>query len=676
MDVNRRQLLVGAAVTAVGGGAAVIAGQPVATAAPAAAGYLVGCGKADVTGAIAGQGMMGYSEADQVAEGLLQRCWARAFIVVDQASGQRVVFVTTDLACLFQSHHMGLMPKLAKRFGSLYTERNVNLNATHTHASCGGTAWDFAYSLAAYGFKRNSYEAELNGIYTAIVRAHESLAPGTISIGHEELHDASRNRSRIAFELNPASERRQFPDAIDPKVTVLRFRQGDKDIGAITWFPTHGTSLTDKNRLIAGDNKGYASYRWEHTEPGFVAAFPQTNSGDMTPNLDLVKMHPSGPTHDNKHNCEIIGERQYHSGRTAFDSARPMSRGGVASIVRYVDMSSVSIDPAFTPEHRPARTTPAMMGAGAVATSTEDNYYSQLGFLQEGTTNPLLSAFGGGTRPRVPGWMQDMQAPKLIMFPLGIMPPAPWIPQIVPLQILRIGELVLAAIPAEVTIVAGLRLRQVVGDALRTSPDNVVVQGYSNAYTQYVTTPEEYDSQQYEGGETQFGRWTLSAYLQEFHSLAGAMATGRAVPRGPAPLDKSGFQPDLLPPVPPDQPIPGRTFGDVLTPARARYRPGQTVVVEFVGAHPNNDFHTDGTYLEVQRRSGGTWTTVATDHDWETELRWRRPANSTDQSIIRIAWTVPRRGIGRFRIRYHGDRRTADGRVHGFTGASPAFVVE
>ncbi|NED61293.1 alkaline ceramidase, partial [Streptomyces sp. SID10244] len=145
MDVTRRQLLAGVAATAVGGGAAALtAGTPAADAAPKATGpvpgagstdLLVGCGIADITGAIAGQGMMGYSDADQVAAGLLQRCWARAYIIVDRATGERVVFVTADIACLFESHHMGLMPLLRQRFGSRYTERNVNLNATHSHAS-------------------------------------------------------------------------------------------------------------------------------------------------------------------------------------------------------------------------------------------------------------------------------------------------------------------------------------------------------------------------------------------------------------------------------------------------------------------------------------------------------------------------------------------------------------
>ena len=73
---------------------------------------------------------------------------------------------------------------------------------------------------------------------------------------------------------------------------------------------------------------------------------------------------------------------------------------------------------------------------------------------------------------------------------LGLLPPSPWVPHVVPLQIMRIGQLVLVAVPAEMTIVAGLRLRKVVADAMRVAVDDVLIQGYSNAYTQYVTTPE------------------------------------------------------------------------------------------------------------------------------------------------------------------------------------------
>ncbi|MDJ0455574.1 neutral/alkaline non-lysosomal ceramidase N-terminal domain-containing protein, partial [Gordonia amicalis] len=70
---------------------------------------LVGSGIGDVKGAVDGHAMMGYSNPEQVAAGLHQRCWARAYIIGDQATGKRGVFLTADIACLFQSHHMVLM---------------------------------------------------------------------------------------------------------------------------------------------------------------------------------------------------------------------------------------------------------------------------------------------------------------------------------------------------------------------------------------------------------------------------------------------------------------------------------------------------------------------------------------------------------------------------------------
>ncbi|MCM6772084.1 neutral/alkaline ceramidase [Nocardia sp. CDC159] len=690
MTVSRRSMLSGTAgaMLAVGAG-----GSAVANARPGdprhrtgeGQDYLIGCGIGDVTGAVAGQGMMGYSELDQVATGLLMRCWARAYVIVDRATGDRIAFVTADIACLFQSVHLAVLQRLAQRFGDLYTERNVNLNATHNHNSCGGTAREYAYSLAAYGFQQNSHEAEVNGIVAAIAAAHERLAPGTLLLGRGELHDASANRSRVAFELNPAEDKAEFPNAIDPAVTVLRLRQGGRDVGAITWFATHGTSLTDHNTLISADNKGYASYRWEHDEmgvrhldgpPEFVAAFAQTNPGDITPNLNRTPWHPSGPTDDNRANCALVGERQYQAGRAAFAAARPMSGGGVDAVLRYVNMADTAIDGEYTPDGKPARTGPAMMGAAAAATSSEDNWKTQLPFLFEGEQNPLVAALGGVDAP-VEQWMRDVQAPKLIVAPLGIMPPRPWAPGVLAIQILRLGELVLACGPAEFTVVSGLRIRRVVARALGVPVSNVLLQGYANGYSGYVTTPEEYVSQQYEGGETLYGRWTLSAYLQEFDRLARALAARVDPGRGPAPLDwTSGPQPNLLPPVPPDVPVAGHGFGDVLSAPAPGYAVGATASVTFAGAHPNNDFHNGGTYFEVQRVDGTGWRRVFDDNDWCTELHWSRPDGQPAASLIRIDWTIPPDARpGRYRIAYFGDSRDGVGRLAPIAGVSPEFDV-
>jgi Neutral/alkaline non-lysosomal ceramidase, N-terminal len=58
---------------------------------------------------------------------------------------------------------------------------------------------------------------------------------------------------------------------------------------------------------------------------------------------------------------------------------------------------------------------------------------------------------------------------------------------------------------------------------------------YANDYSQYVTTYEEYGSQQYEGASTLFGPYTLMAHQQVAQTLATAMVKGATVPPGPAP---------------------------------------------------------------------------------------------------------------------------------------------
>ena len=55
---------------------------------------------------------------------------------------------------------------------------------------------------------------------------------------------------------------------------------------------------------------------------------------------------------------------------------------------------------------------------------------------------------------------------------------------------------------------------------------DVVALGYANAYAGYVTTPEEYAEQDYEGASTHFGKWTLPAYLTLFKELVAELRSG------------------------------------------------------------------------------------------------------------------------------------------------------
>jgi neutral ceramidase len=130
-----------------------------------------------------------------------------------------------------------------------------------------------------------------------------------------------------------------------------------------------------------------------------------------------------------------------------------------------------------------------------------------------------------------PKWteaVKNCQAPKAILFKTGSGKP-PLQSQIRSVTIARVGQLAILAMPSEITTMAGRRLRTAVMNELGDWAHNIVLAGYSNGYAGYVTTPEEYLLQQYEGGHTLHGRWTLPAYEQIASHLASRLNSGNAI---------------------------------------------------------------------------------------------------------------------------------------------------
>ncbi|MBF6298540.1 neutral/alkaline ceramidase [Nocardia amamiensis] len=683
MPVSRRTVLAGTAIGSAAVAAATVPGISDALGVPAGAapdsgGYEIGVGLSDITGPAAECGMMGYSQLEQQTAGIHLRPRARAFII--GSAGRRIVFVVAENGMIFQSVHRGVLTELARRFGDLYTEQNVLLTSTHSHATCGGSSNDYAYNLSILGFQQQVYDAEVNGIVEAIAAAHADLGPGSLALGRGELHNASVNRSRVAWELNPPEDKQHFPDAIDPAVTALALRKGGATVATITWFATHNTSMTNANRLISSDNKGYASFSAEHIEhgvrhldgkPSFVAAFAQTNAGDMSPNLNLRP--GSGPTEDEFENTRILGERQYLASKEALARARSLA-GPVDAMLCYIDLADIAVDGLFTPDGRPHRTAPAAAGVSLIAGSVEDGPGLPGGPVPEGVRNPFLESLGDPSQP-APAWLADAQAPKAIAAPLGLLPPVAWVPNVLPIQLVRIGELYLAAAGGEFTITSGLRIRRAVAQVLNVPLEQVLMQGYANAYHEYVTTPEEYDSQQYEGASTLFGRYTLCAYQQEFTRLAAGFAARRQVPRGPAPRDVSQLQPNFQPGAGPDVAAPGRGFGEVLVQPEPSYGLGGRVVAEFVSAHPKHDNRRNGTFMEVQRRNAaGEWVRVANEGEWAVKFFWSKHGTAT--SVARFTWDIPRDAEpGGYRFQHYATRLGPDGALHPFTGITAEFQV-
>lgn len=650
--VSRRTALLGAA--ALGGVTAVASALAPYSAAQTSV-FHVGRGIADMTGEPLGAGMSGYASLEQTTTGIHVRQRARTFIFASGATGPRVVLVTCEVGLIFQSIQQEVLRQLRERFGDLYHEGNVLITATHTHSAAGGDSGHALVDITALGFRPRTFAANVAGIVDSIAMAHTDLAPTEVGISQSDLYNASVNRSHTGFERAPAAERAQFPGQIDPRSQTLQMYRGGTLVGVLNWFACHATSLTKHVTLNSADNKGWAAFHWEHDVAGqdylapgipqLITAFAQSNAGDLSPNLDL---HPgTGPTNDEWLNTRIIGERELDAARSQIGDMRPL--GTVVDVRhKWVDMSAVDVLPAFTGDGAPHRTAVAALGAAFAAGSQEDGGGGDGLPFNEGERggNPMVAQLD---QLVIPQWLRDAHGAKDILLPVGLVPGL--IQRVYPFHLVRIGEHYIFGLGFEVTIISGLRLRRTIAQVLGIREDQVTVQGYTNAYGHYLTSPEEYSAQNYEAGATAFGPWQLPAIMQIASELATSMRDGTPLDPGTSERDLTG----LIPPSPlgnpaVDIPMPPHQFGDVIVQPQPHYAPGQRVLTRFVGANPNTDLRRGGTYLTVDRAEQGAWVRVGDDSSWSTTIAFENLAAWTN---VLITWDIPADITpGEYRITY------------------------
>jgi neutral ceramidase len=675
---------------------------------PKASGFKLGTGIYDITGPAAETGMMGYANVGQTTAGLHYRLRARAFVLGD--NNKRLVFVTTDSCMIFTGVRQKVIEKLQVIYGSqLYNYNNVLLSGEHTHSGPAGYAFYLLYDITSFGFYQENFDTIVNGIVQAIQKATTNFEKNNgakILINSGEVVDANINRSPYAYLANPLAERNKYQFNTDTLMTLLRFEdtQG-KELAMLNWFSVHGTSMTNQNYLISGDNKGHAAYLFERlkngnsTLPGFgafVGAFAQSNEGDVSPNTkgafcdngkpcDFAhstcdgtsqNCHGYGPGKDDFESTQIIGQKQFQKALELYNTATTELSGPVDYIHTFIDMSNVTVSAEWSTTGQIEKTCTAALGDGFAGGTTDGP--GDFDFTQgtnSTSTNPYWNFIGHFLSDPTAEQVK-CQYPKPILLNTGdVYFPVEWTPKILPLQIFRVGQLFIIGVPGEFTTMSGRRLRDTVRKALISNGAGndtvVVIAGLSNAYSHYIATYEEFSFQRYEGASTLYGPNTLAAYQQEYSKLAIALLKGTPVPPGPTPPDLSGKTPTFIPPVIFDD----GDFGAVYQNANAQYSIGDTVTVIFYGANPRNDFQTQKTFLTVERQQGGNWTVILTDDHWETKFFWQR--RLVAESLITITWdiavgTVP----GTYRIKTFGTSKSLFGTFTPYEGTSGTFIVK
>lgn len=709
--------------------------------------FLIGSGLYDVTGPVANTSGMGWEYPLQVFSGLHTRQYARAFAIASPCNGQRVMFLSADIGLLWPALRIGVLEALAAdpELSRFYKPENVMLTPTHTHQGPAGYSHDDGGNLFHLGYDDLVYQTIVSGMVAAIRLAHANLeahpqtAPITLGVG--ELLNTNINRSLPAFVLNAEAERREFLNARgEPIDTDKRFvqlnlvRSDGAAVGVVNWFGVHPTILGTELNLVSSDHKGYASHGFERimktdyaATPGtdsFVAAFAQTNEGDASPNLRVRERPFPDPTRgggkDPYESNAIAGTKQLAKSLELFTQGAPLS-GPVDFRYMNVPISAITVsDPVVLASLRhPAeldadvkRTCSGTLGVSFGAGAEDGPGPSHEGVSCASSPDLINAAAGdvavllGSKIPPFNPWDTDIpsnlfatavlcnrsklpdptgadyscQAEKPVFLPAG--------PSVLPLQIFRIGNFALLGLPWEVTTVSARRIRKLLLDELApVGIDTLVIAGLANDYVNYLTTREEYSSQQYEGASTLYGPWTLAAVQQETRKLAISLREGAPAPNGPATL--ADTTPRLIRPpyIPSDLPGgPTTDFGALVADVPASAARGDTVRAEFQAGHPRNDLQIQSSYVYAERQSaGGSWEVAATDRDPELFYVWKPRLPSPlpidppfiGPSTAEAAWTIPRdTPAGTYRLRHVGaSRMTPLLDAATYEGVSSAFTI-
>lgn len=540
--------------------------------------FRAGFGKRDITHLEPGALLMGWAMDSNRATGIGTRLHARAMVVVD-AAGEAVAYACAELAFIDVYLREKVVERLARSCAALRLgDHNILLSATHTHSGPAGASPYLLYNISNPGFSRPLFDHIVDGIAGAIEEAVAKLAAATLHLTTVEIaasEPVAFNRSLAAYNRNPDVVVRRPHEthlAVDRTMTVLLARTPKgKPLGSLNWFGLHNTSVHFDQGLLHHDNKGVAAALHEAemqaANPAFVSIFAQASCGDVSPNyrFDSRRGLVIGRYDDDYESAAFAGAVQHRAVAVAWARAADETvalRGSCGGATAWGDLGNTAVAERFAEGHAGARTRPPRNGLamlqgteegpgpllrfapvpralnlaaglrhrvrrrlGRTVSAPSERFGSQFPFMELGASETsqgkVFGLFSMGTNLLPPGIDPTVQRAKELR-DKGVLMASPWVPHRLPVQVIRIGGLAVAAVPLEPSTVAGRRvqralLEQLSGDGVST----VVCNGHANGYAGYMVTPQEYLEQAYEGASTCFGRWTLGA-VQTLAAMAAS----------------------------------------------------------------------------------------------------------------------------------------------------------
>ena len=542
--------------------------------------YMVGWDKQEIHIQPQGYAMFGYGMWTHRAYEKRTSLFARTFSVREIHSTQALIFCCLDFGCITHAMRQGVVDVLKQKLAERFDEQKFVMMATHTHSGPGGCAQEVLYNMPTPGFVPEHLNAVIEAVTQSIFNAIQTEQETEIryqTCQFSEQTPVAWNRSLQAYNRNPDVVQKTETEthlALNREMQLIGFyRQDEKNqqqlSALISLFGVHATCLGNTLKAHDGDNKGYASALSEQylTNQGIhnpIAIFAQATAGDVSP-------HFHGPKQDAIRN-KIKGEKEYQyaeqNGRYQSDLAihalseknktsSIIIEGQLDGLLSFVDLSKIDVPSEFTRGIENAKTSVACHGVGFMVGTPVDGKGAPkpiikiMSFMSKQVRKKRLADPLSHHYSKYKA-LYDSQDPKDIVlespdnqllgrsldFPPSIFDPliaemnrqvkagaidkSSLVPNVLPLQILKIGQLVLICCPGEITTIAGRRVIQTVQAELSAyrEIENVCLVSYCNDYMGYITTNEEYQQQAYEGAHTLYGQWTHAAVQYKFQQLS------------------------------------------------------------------------------------------------------------------------------------------------------------
>jgi neutral ceramidase len=481
--------------------------------------FVVGRARVEITPP-PGYPMGGHSIAGKVARGYWTRLYAQAFYFQD-ARGGNLALVSCDLFAV-PAGLRAEVARLAAKNGVPLLPDALILAATHTHHGPGNYMTSELYngfSSPWSGFDKELFDRLADKIAEAITRAYRD-ATDSSSTAHRLIlrvgvaPNIQRNRAIDAFFRNP--EAKEFIDntrllgmrcpdgtedncprylAADPTLTVLEVLRktdtAENRVALLVFFAVHPTAMTHENKLWSSDLVGRAMTLLERdaTAPGtLVAGFFNGAEGDVSPRWNKQE----------RDDVIVLGDKLADA---------------VRNVLRNPPTGLPTDSPEISVTSKAFNSNPGAKDSAGFEAKPEFGVAS-IGGADDGRTALYYYGWHGGVRSEKARGGQGHKQPALDLpsVPLlktlkltNLLAPRRNFPDRFPVSIARIGNLLtMGAIPVEMTTIMGKRVRDKL--ARIENPRQIVLIGLANEYLSYVTTPEEYDAQDYEGASTIFGQ--------------------------------------------------------------------------------------------------------------------------------------------------------------------------